>query len=125
LPQFDYDPGAYFATAIRYHSAAADRVGSMRIEPKALLFLLQRPVTKIGNVEQARDFLQLPGRAFVVMREADWPPLSEIAQQPLYILETGKRFRELDADDLIPLWRDGDDLTEQLVLVSNASDNRS
>jgi len=125
LPQFDYDPGAYFAKAIQRHSASADRVGSMRIELKALLFLLQRPVINIGNVEQARDFLQLPGRAFVVMREADWPPLSEIAQQPLYILETGKRFRELDANDLIPLWRDGDDLTEQLVLVSNASANRS
>ncbi len=125
LPQFDYDPGAYFANAIRRHSAAADRVGSMRIEPKALLFFLQRPITRIGNVEQARDFLQTPGRAFVVMREADWPRLSEISQQPLYILETGKRFRELDAHDLIPPWRHGPDLTEQLVLISNASANRS
>ncbi|ETW99140.1 MAG: hypothetical protein ETSY1_16110 [Candidatus Entotheonella factor] len=121
LPQFDYDPGAYFANAIRHHSTATDRVGSMRIEPKALLFFLQRPVTRIGNVEQARDFLQSPGRAFVVMREADWPRLSEIAEQPLYILETGKRFRELDADDLLPPWPYGSDLTEQLVLVSNAS----
>ncbi|ETW94363.1 MAG: hypothetical protein ETSY2_49910, partial [Candidatus Entotheonella gemina] len=121
LPQFDYDPGAYFAHAIRRHSAAADRVGSMRIESKALLFFLQRPVTRIGNVEQARDFLQPPGRAFVVMREVDWPRLTEITQQPLYILETGKRFRELDANDLISPWRYGYDLTEQLVLVSNVS----
>ena len=37
LPQFDYDPGAYFAEAIQRHSTAVDRVGSMRIEPKALL----------------------------------------------------------------------------------------
>ena len=121
LPQFDYDPGAYFAKAIQRHSTAVDRVGSMRIEPKALLFWLQRPIMTIGNVEQARDFLQPPGRAFVVMRQADWAHLSEIAQQPLYILETGKRFRELDADDLISPWHYGYDLTEQLVLVSNAS----
>ncbi len=121
LPQFDYDPGAYFAKAIQRHSAAMDRVGSMRIEPKALLFLLQRPITRIVNVEQARNFLQTPGRAFVVMREADWPRLTEITQQPLYILETGKRFRELDADDLMSPWRYGYELTEQLVLVSNVS----
>ncbi len=121
LPQFDYDPGAYFAKAIRHHSAAPDRIGSMRIETKALLFFLQRPVTKISNVEQAHDFLQKPGRAFVVMRQADWPRLSEIAQQPLYVLETGQRFRELDANDLIPLWRYGHSLTEQLVLISNVS----
>jgi 4-amino-4-deoxy-L-arabinose transferase-like glycosyltransferase len=125
LPQVDYDPGAYFAHAIQRHSTAADRVGSMRIEPRALLFLLQRPVTKIGNVEQARDFLQPPGRAFVVMRQADWPRLSAIAQQPLYILETGTRFRPLDAHDLISPWRYGYNLTEQLVLVSNASPTRS
>jgi 4-amino-4-deoxy-L-arabinose transferase-like glycosyltransferase len=125
LPQLDYDPGAYFANAIRRHSAATDRVGSMRVEPKALLFLLQRPVAKIHDVEQARDFLQTPGRAFVVMRQADWPRLSEIAQQPLYILETGTRFRELDVNDLMPPWRHGYHLTEQLVLVSNASDHQS
>jgi hypothetical protein len=125
LPQFDYDPGASFASAIQRYSTATDRVGSMRIELKALLFLLQRPVTRIGDIEQARDFLQPPGRAFVVMRQADWPHLSEIAQQPLYILETHKRFRELDAYDLMPPWREGYDLTEQLVLVSNTSDNRS
>lgn len=120
LPQFDYDPGAFFAKAIQRHSVATDRVGSIRIEPKALLFLLQRPITRLGNVEQARDFLQTPGRAFVVMRQADWPHLSEIAQQPLYILETGKRFRELDVDDLVSPWRYGYELTESLVLVSNA-----
>jgi 4-amino-4-deoxy-L-arabinose transferase-like glycosyltransferase len=125
LPQFDYDPGASFASAIQRYSTATDRVGSMQIELKALLFLLQRPVTRIGDIEQARDFLQPPGRAFVVMRQADWPHLSEIAQQPLYILETHKRFRELDAYDLMPPWREGYDLTEQLVLVSNTSDNRS
>ena len=119
LPQFDYDPGAYFANAIQRHSEAADRVGSMRIEPKALLFFLQRPVAKIVNVEQARDFLQSPGRAFVVMRQADFPHLSEIAQRPLYVLETSVRFRQLNANDLMPPWRYGYDLTEQLVLVSN------
>lgn len=121
LPQFDYDPGAYFARAIRHHSAASDRVGSIRIETKALLFLLQRPITSIRNVEQAHDFLQQPGRAFVVMRHEDWPRLSQMARQPLYVLETGKRFRELDANDFIIPWRYGYDITEELVLVSNVS----
>ena len=120
LPQFDYDPGAYFANAIQRHSEVADRVGSMRIEPKALLFFLQRPVAKIINVEQARDFLQSPGRAFVVMRQADLPQLTEITAQPLYVLETSTRFRQLNVNDLISPWRYGYDLTEQLVLVSNA-----
>ncbi len=121
LPQFDYDPGAYFARAIRRHSATSDRIGSIRIETKALLFLLQRPVTYIRNVEQAQDFLQQPGRAFVVMRHEDWPRLSKLANQPLYVLETGRRFRELDANDIITPWRYGYELTEELVLVSNAS----
>ncbi len=125
LPQFDYDPGAYFANAIRRYSAAADRIGSVRIETKALLFLLQRPVTNIGNVEQAHDFLQQPGRAFVVMRHEDWPRLSEMARQPLYVLETGQRFRELDANDLVTPWRYGYAITEKLVLVSNVSAERS
>ncbi len=119
LPQFDYDPGAYFARAIRHHSTASDRIGSIRIETKALLFLLQRPITSIRNVEQAHDFLRQPGRAFVVMRHEDWPRLSKMARHPLYVLEMGKRFRELDATDLITPWRYGYDITEELVLVSN------
>ncbi len=121
LPQFDYDPGAYFARAIRRHSTAADRIGSIRIETKALLFSLQHPITKIRNIDQAHEFLQQPGRAFVVMRHEDWQHLSQMAHQPLYVLETGKRFRELDANDLITPWRYGYTITEELVLVSNAA----
>lgn len=119
LPLYDTAPGSQFAQVLQTHLADHDRVGSMRIEEKSLLFLLKRPVSSLRSLAQTQAFLQAPGRAFVVMREADRQRFSEQSARPLYTLAAVRRFRQMELSDIIMAWREGSSIQETLVVVSN------
>ncbi|MDH3602544.1 MAG: hypothetical protein OEU26_23265, partial [Candidatus Tectomicrobia bacterium] len=119
LPLYDTAPGSQFARVLRPQLSGHDRLGSMRIEEKSLVFLLQRPVSSLRSVSQAHAFLQAPGRAFVVMREADLQRLAEQSARPLYPLATGWRFRQMELFDILSAWREDTSIKETLVVISN------
>jgi 4-amino-4-deoxy-L-arabinose transferase-like glycosyltransferase len=119
LPLYDTAPGSQFARVLQPQLSAHDRVGSMRIEEKSLVFLLQRPVSSLRSASQAQAFLQAPGRAFVVMREADRQHLAEQSARPLYTLASVWRFRQMELVDILRAWREDTSIKETLVVVSN------
>jgi 4-amino-4-deoxy-L-arabinose transferase-like glycosyltransferase len=119
LPRYDVAPGVKFARVLHSLSTDRDRVGSMKIEEKTLLFLLQRPIVRLRGLAQARAFLQMSGRTFVVMRETERQRLVSQSGQPLYTITALQRFRQLQLPDIMTVWRNRDPLMETLVLVSN------
>jgi 4-amino-4-deoxy-L-arabinose transferase-like glycosyltransferase len=119
LPLYDTAPGSQFARVLQPQLSAHDRVGSMRIEEKSLVFLLQRPVSSLRSASQAQAFLQAPGRAFVVMREADRQHLAEQSARPLYTLASVWRFRQMELVEILRAWREDTSIKETLVVVSN------
>lgn len=119
LPRLDFAPGERFAKVLHEQSLAEDRVGSMRIAESTLVFLLQRPVASLRRLAHVQTFLKAPGRAFVVMREADRQMIARQSDEPFYTISTIKRFREMSLKDIIEAWRNRLSLMETLVVVSN------
>jgi 4-amino-4-deoxy-L-arabinose transferase-like glycosyltransferase len=95
-------PTARVARSLRARLGASDRVALYRVERwrSSLRYYLMRPVTRLENPEDVRQFLGQPGQAYIVMVRDDYEklrregiPLRTISAWPAVTGTTGRGLR--------------------------------